>query len=108
MNACRLASIPTLLALSLILATPARAQTSEDLFDGSVLHDIQLTMKDGDWETLQENYLSDTYYPADMTWREVVVPQVGVRLRQRQPQREEARTQNRFRARYPSIRPLSD
>jgi hypothetical protein len=60
---------------------PATAQTSDDLFAPTVLHDIQLTMKQGDWETLQENYLIDTYYPADMKWREVVVPQVGVRSR---------------------------
>jgi hypothetical protein len=60
---------------------PATAQTSDDLFAPTVLHDIQLTMKQGDWETLQANYLIDTYYPADMKWREVVVPQVGVRSR---------------------------
>src|SRR4030095_4498983 len=81
MQAFRLASFTTLLASSLIVATPAAAQTSDDLFDPTVLHDIQLTMKPGDWETLQENYLNDTYYPADMQWREVVIAQVGVRSR---------------------------
>ncbi len=81
MQPSRLASFTTLLASSLILAAPARAQTSDDLFDPSVLHDVQLTMKQGDWETLQANYLSDTYYPADMKWQEVVIPQVGVRSR---------------------------
>jgi spore coat protein CotH len=81
MHHLRLASFTTLLASSLILTTPAAAQTSDDLFDPTVLHDIQLTMKPGDWENLQANYLSDTYYPADMKWREVVVSQVGVRSR---------------------------
>jgi hypothetical protein len=81
MQPFRLASFTTLLASSLIVTAPVMAQTSNDLFDPTVLHDIQLTMKPGDWETLQSNYLSDTYYPADMTWREVVVAQVGVRSR---------------------------
>ena len=77
----RLSSFAMLLASSLMVAAPVASQTASDLFDPTVLHDIQLSMKDGDWETLQANYLSDTYYPADMKWREVVVPQVGVRSR---------------------------
>jgi len=81
MHPLRLASITTLLASSLMCAAPATAQTSDDLFDPTVLHDIELTMKQGDWETLQANYLIDTYYPADMKWQEVVVAQVGVRSR---------------------------
>jgi spore coat protein CotH len=82
MHASRLASLTTLLVSAcVLLATPANAQTSDELFDPSVLHDIQLSMKQGDWETLQENYLDDTYYPADMKWREVVVPRVGLRSR---------------------------
>jgi len=81
MQKFRLASFTMLLASSLIVATAAAAQTSDDLFDPTVLHDIQLTMKPGDWETLQENYLGDAYYAADMQWREVVIPQVGVRSR---------------------------
>ena len=82
MHAFRLASLMTLLAsTSVLLATPVSAQTSDELFDSSVLHDIQLTMKQSDWETLQDTYLDDTYYPADMKWREVVVPQVGLRSR---------------------------
>jgi hypothetical protein len=81
MQCFRLASFTTVLASSLILVAPAQGQTSDDLFDPTVLHDIQLSMKPGDWENLQANYLNDTYYPADMTWREVVVPQVGVRSR---------------------------
>ena len=81
MQPFRLASFSLLLASSLVLTTPAAAQTSDDLFDPTVLHDIQLTMKPGDWETLQAKFLDDAYYPADMQWREVVIPQVGVRSR---------------------------
>ncbi len=81
MQPFRLASFTTLLVSSLIVITPAAAQTSDDLFDPTVLHDIELTMKPGDWDALQAYYLSDTYYPADMKWREVVIAQVGVRSR---------------------------
>lgn len=81
MHSIRLASFTALLASSLGLVPPVTAQTADDLFDPNALHDIELTMKQGDWETLQANYLNDTYYPADMKWQEVVVPQVGVRSR---------------------------
>ena len=48
MQPFRLASFTLLLASSLIVTTPAAAQTSDDLFDPSVLHDIELTMKPGE------------------------------------------------------------
>jgi hypothetical protein len=78
----RLTSFACALAAAFVLTSePANAQTSDELFDPSVLNDIQLSMKQSDWETLQENFLADTYYPADMKWRDVVVPQVGIRSR---------------------------
>ena len=77
----RLASLACILSAFVLSGTPATAQTSDELFDPSVLNDIHLSMKQTDWDTLQERYLEDTYYPADMTWREVVVPQVGIRSR---------------------------
>lgn len=82
MHAFRRAPFATLLASAFVLlATFVSAQTSDQLFDPSVLHDIQLNMKQSDWDTLRTNYLEDTYYPADMKWRDVVVPQVGIRSR---------------------------
>jgi len=51
------------------------------LFDGSVLHDLRLTMKPDDWDTLKARFMWDTYYPADFEWRGVKVPMVGVRSR---------------------------
>src|SRR5262245_47379159 len=81
MHQIRLASFTALLASSLILSAPTAAPTSDEPSHPTVPDDIQLTMKQGDWENLQANYLSDTYYHADMKWREVVVAQVGVRSR---------------------------
>jgi len=78
----RLASLACILTSAFFLAVPlAKAQSSDELFDQTVLNDIQLSMKQSDWDTLQDTYLEDTYYPADMTWRNVVVPQVGIRSR---------------------------
>ena len=68
-------------ALGLLVAAPAAAQTFDDLFDPSVLHDIRLVMKAEDWQTLKDHFLEDTYYRADFHWRDVTVPIVGVRSR---------------------------
>jgi spore coat protein CotH len=62
-------------------AIPAASQTADALFDSSVLHDINITMREGDWAALQEHYLEDTYYRADMQWRDLTIPIVGVRSR---------------------------
>ena len=60
---------------------PPYVDAARSFFDGTVLHDIQITMKPGDWETLKANYMTDTYYPADFQWRGVKVPMIGIRSR---------------------------
>ena len=60
---------------------PPNVDAARTFYDGTVLHDIYLTMKAGDWETLKENYQLDTYYPADFQWRNVKVPRIGIRSR---------------------------
>ncbi len=54
---------------------------AEALFDPSVVHDLRLTMKPDDWDTLKARCLWDTYYPADFQWRDMTVAKVGVRSR---------------------------
>ena len=68
-------------ALAVLSAAPKVALTSDDFFDQSALHDIRLIMKEADWAALQAAYLEDTYYRADMQWRDQTVPIVGVRSR---------------------------
>ena len=68
-------------ALAVLSAAPKVALTSDDFFDQSTLHDIRLIMKEADWAALQAAYLEDTYYRADMQWRDQTVPIVGVRSR---------------------------
>jgi CotH protein len=70
------------IATALVLtAGPAVAQTFDELFDPSVLQDVRVRMKPGDWETLKEHYLEDTYYRGDFQWRDLTVPIVGIRSR---------------------------
>ena len=60
---------------------PPNYDAAGPFYDGAFLHDIHLTMKADDWETLKANYLLDTYYPADFQWRNVKVPTIGIRSR---------------------------
>jgi spore coat protein CotH len=57
------------------------AQTAADFFDPSVLHEIKIYMHPNDWATLRENYHLNTYYPAEMDWRNVSVTGIGIRSR---------------------------
>jgi len=54
---------------------------AEALFDPSVVHDLRLTMKPDDWDTLKARCMWDTYYPADFQWRDMTVAKVGIRSR---------------------------
>lgn len=69
-----------LLALVLVVS-PARAQTQDDLFDDATLQDIHLRMNDSDWTALRVNLKDDTFYPADVTWNGLTVRNVGLRQR---------------------------
>ena len=75
----------TLTACILLLAAPASAQTQDDFFDDSILHEIRLDVRASDWQRLKDRFLENTYYTADMHWRfngkYIDVPQVGIRSR---------------------------
>jgi hypothetical protein len=60
---------------------PPNYDAAGPFYSGTALHDLQITMKPDDWETLKANYALDTYYPADFRWRDVKVPTIGVRSR---------------------------
>ncbi len=69
------------LAVLAIMAAPARAQTSDDLFNDSQLHEIRLLVNSDDWARLKADFSANTYYPADLEWRGVKVRNVGIRSR---------------------------
>jgi spore coat protein CotH len=64
-----------------VTITPASAQGDQDIFDSSVVHDISLQMNARDLSDLHQHWDQNTYYPADFTWRDVRVRNVGVKSR---------------------------
>ena len=70
-----------LAALLILLAGPAFAQTSDDLFNPDVLQRVELWLNSRDWDKLKENFQENTYYPADVTWNGQTVRNVGIRSR---------------------------
>ena len=63
----------------LMASVSAVAQTTDDFYDIAVLQDVRITMDPNDWNTLKRNYQLDTYYPADMQWRNITVKNIGVK-----------------------------
>jgi spore coat protein CotH len=59
----------------------AAADPADPFFDGSVLHDIFLTINSKDWASLKEHFLDNTYYPCDFKWNGQVVRNIGIRSR---------------------------
>ena len=71
-------------AIMLLAASPLAAQgqttptpspvaavdPADPFLDGSVLHDIFLTINSRDWASLKEHFLDNTYYPADFKWND--------------------------------------
>ena len=72
-----------ILAVALVIAAAGAvaAQTADDLFDDSVLHDVRLHVHSDDWARLKADFSENTYYPADLEWRGLKVRNVGIRSR---------------------------
>lgn len=70
------------LALSAAAAPrPAAAQSAEEVFDATTLHEVRLLINSKDLQLLRANFTENTYYPADMVWGSERVRNVGVRSR---------------------------
>lgn len=67
--------------MSPVHAGTASAQTAEELFDPSTLHEIRLFINSRDLQQLRRNFELNTYYTADLLWRNVRVRNVAVRSR---------------------------
>jgi spore coat protein CotH len=68
-------------ALALADAAPAVAQTADDLFDPGAMQELRLTINTRDLRDLRAGYLENTYYTADLQWRNIRVRNAGVRSR---------------------------
>src|SRR5262245_3296877 len=73
--------IPIALLLALVTARPARAQSMDEFFDDSVVHEVRLSLNSKDWAALKQNFRENIYYPATLKWRDVTVYNVGIRSR---------------------------
>jgi hypothetical protein len=60
---------------------PTRSDPAQDLFDDTVVHDVHLSVSATDWATLLGNFLSNDYYPAQLSWRDNEVWNIGIRSR---------------------------
>lgn len=59
-----------LLALTLGACASAPAQTTDDLFNDAVMHEIRIGMKPADWAGLKQHYLDNTYFNVDtFAWK---------------------------------------
>lgn len=63
------------------LSANSSGPTSDDFFSTGALEDIRLALNSHDWQQLKQQYLENTYYPADLRWRDMVVRNVGIRSR---------------------------
>jgi uncharacterized protein (TIGR03437 family) len=56
------------LAVLVLGGSRAVAQTQDDFFDDSFVHEIRLTLKPSDWDLLRKNFDQNTYYTTDVHW----------------------------------------
>ena len=74
--------VPALTAVVLVgTAGQAQAPTASDLFDPQTLQEIRLSVNSRELRALHEHYLENTYYTADLQWRNLRVRNVGIRSR---------------------------
>jgi spore coat protein CotH len=72
--------------VALLLMMPSRsgvmsAQSADDLFDASTLHEVRLFINSRDLQRLKATYQLNTYYTADLVWRGLRARNVAVRSR---------------------------
>ncbi|MBY0493244.1 MAG: CotH kinase family protein [Cyanobacteria bacterium] len=57
------------------------AQTAADLFDGHTLQRLDIDLHSADWAKLRQEFQSNQYYPADITWNGIKAYNAGIRSR---------------------------
>jgi spore coat protein H len=76
-----LAILCVVAGLLVAYAGSARAQTADDLFNSQTLQEIRIFINTRELLLLREHYLENTYYTADLLWRNLRVRNVGIRSR---------------------------
>ena len=70
-----------LVAFLLLAASPAGAQTAAELFDPNSVQEIRLFVNSRDLAQFRAHTELNTYYTADLLWRNIRVRNVGIRSR---------------------------
>jgi len=75
----------------LALGAPfAAAQTQDDFFDDSFVHEFRIDIRASDWDLLRKNFLDNTYYPVVFHWiytgkdgvkKDIILNDIGIRSR---------------------------
>jgi uncharacterized protein (TIGR03437 family) len=70
----------------LALAAPiSLAQTQDEFFDDTFVHEFRIDIRSSDWDTLRRNFLDNTYYPVVFHWiykgKDIIINDVGIRSR---------------------------
>src|ERR1700731_1402188 len=72
-------------ALLIVCAPFAAAQTQDDFFDDTYIHEIRLDVRNSDWDALRQPYLNNPYSPAAFHWifkgKDIAVSDIGIRSR---------------------------
>jgi spore coat protein CotH len=62
-------------------SSSASAQTAAELFDPNAIQEIRLSVNTRDLAALRQHYQDNTYYTADLSWKNLKVRNVGIRSR---------------------------
>jgi spore coat protein CotH len=84
MRTRRTASRCLVLTMAFFAASPsstAAVPTQDNFFSDATLQEIRLVLSSRDWQALKERFGENTYYPADLTWNDMTVRNVGIRSR---------------------------
>ncbi len=60
-------------------ADPVDVDPTDEIFDPSVILDLDLTMARAEWADLRDNPYAETWHTADFTWGSEIVESVGLR-----------------------------
>ena len=77
------AAVGLALGLCALVAPGPRlhAQSAADIFNGQVLQRLEIDLHTADWSKLKQEFQSNEYYPADITWNGIKAYNTGIRSR---------------------------
>lgn len=69
------------LFLALVASTATAASAADAIFNPGVLHQVRIVIDPSDWRALLDNFRTNDYYAANVSFDGEVVQQVGIRSR---------------------------